>query len=133
MELEQGTMPPALPLKVADCRTLSEWRNLVKGMSQREVAQLARVKQARISAVELGKVIPRRRHWAALISAYGIPGEDAPSQFYRLVMYARMTWLQAEALKQPISKTEPLLALAQTQPRPVLQVTEQAIQARAQA
>lgn len=114
-----------LPRTAEDCRTLSVWRTLVRGESQDVVAQRGHVKQARISEVELGKVIPRKRYWANLIAAFGLSEvPDAASHFYRMLMTARNDWLRLQALKKPITQTEPLIAAAQVSAKPVLTVAE---------
>jgi hypothetical protein len=105
-------MPAELPKSAADCRTLGVWRTLVLGKSQREIAEAARVKPARISEIELGKVMPRRKHWAGLIAAFEFTGDDGPEHFYRMVQNARIDRNRAEALRKPISETEPLIAAA---------------------
>lgn len=95
-----------LPTTPQQCATLKEWRELVLGLSQLEVANLAGVKQSRISDVETGRVKPRKKHWGRLIlgmqkMAPDAAGNQQPmlteSEFYRMVAAARRQWLQRHA------------------------------------
>ena len=112
METMQAETLAELPTGPAKCRTLAEWRTLVLGKSQSEVAQTARVKQSRISAVECGRVLPRRKHWSTLIAGYQRDAEPklTDADFYRMVVYARQTWLKAKALQGPASDDVPLFS-----------------------
>lgn len=104
--MEQA-LPERLPQTPADCMTLAQWRDLKLGMSQRKLADIAGVKQARISEIECGHM-PRRRYWPELLKAFRLEGCEA--DFYRMVMNARRLNAQKKALKKPIAETEPLLA-----------------------
>ena len=114
LKMETETVLPAeLPKSAAECRTLGVFRTLLKGESQAQVAERGRVKQSRISEIEIGKVIPRRKHWATLMVAWGL-GPDAESHFYRMIQNARIDRNRAEALKRPASEDVPLIAAART-------------------
>jgi len=105
----ERTLPERLPKTPADCRTLSEWRDLKLGLSQQKLADLAGVKQARISDIECGHM-PRRRYWPEILRAFRLEGYE--EDFYRMVMTARVETLRRKARKKPMSETEPLLASA---------------------
>ncbi len=101
--MRKEQMPVKLPTKAEECQTLMEWRELVLGKSQAQIALAAEVSQARVSQVERGHV-PRRRHWPSLMHAYQLQGREP--DFYRLVMAAP----RLKALQTPMSESEPLLA-----------------------
>lgn len=117
-------IPTVLPTEPAHCRTLREWRELCLGSSQAEIARASGLKQSRISAVESGRVMPRKRHWARLILAYQRTGQLTEAEFYRMLMAARLERQRLAALPRPIAETEPLFATAQTTPKPVLRVSD---------
>jgi predicted transcriptional regulator len=89
--------------KSKECQTLQEYRTQVLAMPQVDVARRAGVSQARISAIERGH-LPRRWNWKPFVSAYAITDQE----FERLVNTAA----RLNALKKPISETEPLIASA---------------------
>jgi predicted transcriptional regulator len=94
--------------KSRECQTLKEYREQVLAMPQVDVARRAGVSQARISAIERGR-IPRRWNWKPFVSAYDITEQE----FERMVLNAA----KVNALQQPIAHTEPLIAAAQTDGR----------------
>lgn len=125
-------LPPALPVRPEDCRSLKEWIELGLGMPQHEIAHLARTSQGRISLIVNGQM-PRRAHWPALLKAMRLEGKE--TLFYRWVMAARLERLRLAALPKSINETEPLFAAAVTVPRTVLTLDESndEIERRAQA
>jgi len=115
----KAQMPSILPLTAAQCRTLRDWRKYVVGKSQAEVAEAARVKPPRISEIELGKVMPRKKYWAALISGYQAPqGKPQLTEmdFYRMIVVARLARsLETVAFQRPVSESHPLLGSARNE------------------
>ena len=123
-----AALPPTLPIRVEDCRTLPEYReHLLAGISQSDVARAAGVAQSRISAIETGQTIPKRKHWPALLRGYQL--QQRESEFYRMVRAAA----QLRALQRPISETEPLLAMATGTAAPVETIRDEGSEVRAQA
>ena len=121
MEREIGArmdvIPALLPLTAAQCETLSQYRVLVMGLSQEEVAAAActnpPMAQSRISLIESGRVMPRRKKWPDLLRAYQLKNQEG--EFYRMMVNARKLYMARHAMTQPISVTEPLLALARVE------------------
>ena len=113
--------PAHLPLKPADCHTLRQWRELVQGKSQKLSGAGAGLLQARISEVEIGKVVPRRKHWPQLMQAFGLPA-GSEADFYRMILNARREYrrqkAQEKGLQEPLSKTAPLLTQQKTHEQP---------------
>jgi len=85
----------------ADCVRLKEYREEVLGAPQTEVALRAKVSQARISAIEAGK-LPRKWNWPPFLKAYGL----TESEFHRLVTGEA----KLRALTVPVAEDLPLFA-----------------------
>lgn len=94
-----GTLPKLLPKTAAECEDLKQYRELVLGLSQREIARQAGTTQARVSQIEAGH-LARRRYWPALMCAYRLVGPGAEELWYRLVLAP----VRAAALKQPVGE-----------------------------
>lgn len=120
MQLEFLTHLPQSP---AECQTLSQWRDLKLGMSQKKLADVAGVQQSRISEVERGH-LPRRRYWPDLLRAFRLEGFE--SDFYRMVMNAK----KLNALTKPVSETEPLLATVRNEAVEPVVIAEQVPEVR---
>ena len=84
-----------------DCVRLREYREEVLGASQFEVGRRAKVSQARISAIESGK-LPRKWNWPPYLKAYGL----TESEFHRLVTGEA----KLRALRVPVEVDLPLFA-----------------------
>jgi DNA-binding XRE family transcriptional regulator len=84
-----------------DCVRLREFREEVLGAPQTEVALRAKVSQARISAIESGK-LPRKWNWPPYLKAYGL----TESEFHRLVTGEA----KLRALTVPVAEDLPLFA-----------------------
>lgn len=112
--MQDPAPPETLPRGTEQCRTFREYRNLVLMRSQCAAADLVGLKQARISAVESGRVIPRRKTWARLMAAYApaVGPVMSEAEFYRFLQAARLERSQLLALRKPIAETEPLMAAA---------------------
>ncbi|MBI5614908.1 MAG: helix-turn-helix domain-containing protein [Gammaproteobacteria bacterium] len=89
-----------------ECLTLAEYREQVLRLSQREVAALARCKQAWISTVERGH-LPKPKNWLRLLKAYRLEGDEGEREFERMIRTAR----NLIAMRMPLSEDLPLWAL----------------------
>lgn len=122
MEMETEAMLPTLP---AQCRTLRQWREFVLIKTQREVAASVGLKQARIQAVECGRVMPRPKSWPRLMNAFQQTDASKPrlteAEFYRMCVTANREFAanknKAEELKRPRTETHPLIGAAVAQRR----------------
>lgn len=94
-------LPEKLPATVQECEHLWQWRDLVKGLSQPEVAHAARCFQARISEIESGRVMPRRKYWPALMAAYRLDS-DMAAEFYRMLLNAKREYQKTETVKRSL-------------------------------
>ena len=102
-------LPEHLPT-AGDCSTLAEYREwCLDGITQAALARSAGTAQARISAIETGRTLPRRASWPALMRAYQIADV---AQFYRLLRNS----VKARALQADYASMYPLFTQAAVEP-----------------
>lgn len=107
METQQGrALPAVLPTTPEECGTLDVWMELKLGMTQRQVADCAGLKQSRVSAVVNGH-LPRKQLWPPLLKALQL--ENKEHEFYRMVIAARRKRERVAGLEHALAHPETLL------------------------